>query len=194
MWNWRNEWAIIRSSIPEWEAFVFSTELFWPLNFDRDHEYSGGMKPRLSAGRLLIALFSLDFYLKQSSEIRGFVEIDFNEIQKLKTVWKSNWQKKVSAEIPFRIHQWEEIIGKVRKSTISKAEFNSQLQIRFMIDCLIMDSTKQIQQQFEPQINNLDHLLRLNTNNEEFVWEAEIKPAFDPNKYWYLFCKINSAG
>jgi len=194
MWNWRNEWAIIRSSIPEWEAFVFSPELFWPLNFDRDHEYSGGMKPRLSAGRLLIALFSLEFYLNQRPEIRGSVENDFTEIQKLKTEWKSNWQKKINAEIPFRLGQWEDILGKVRKSSISKAEFNSQLQIRFMIDCLIMDGTKQIQHQFETQISNLDHLLKLNTHKGEFVWEAEIMPAFDPNTYWYLFCKINSAG
>jgi len=194
MWNWRNEWAIVRSSIPEWEAFVFSTELFWPLNFDREHDYSGGMKPRLSAGRLLIALFLLEYYLKQSSEIRNSVEIEFLEIQKLKSDWKSNWQKKVSAEIPFRLRQWEDIIGKVRRSSISKAEFKSQLQIRFMIDCLLIESTKQIQQQFDTQVLNIDQLLKLITSEGEFVWEPEIISAFDPNKNWYLFCKINAAG
>ncbi|MHB8133384.1 MAG: hypothetical protein ACYDH1_04075 [Anaerolineaceae bacterium] len=194
MWNWRNEWAIIRSSIPEWEGFVFSSELFWPLNFDREHEFSEGMKPRLSAGRLLIALFFIEFYQKQNFEIRNSVESDYLGIQKLKTDWKSNWQRKVSAEIPFRLRQWEDIIGKVRKSSISKAEFKSQLQIRFMIDCLLLESTMQIQQQFETQLISLDQLLKMNTIEGEFVWDPEIISAFDPNKNWYLFCKLNTAG
>jgi hypothetical protein len=186
-WNWKNEWTIVRAAISEWESFIFSDTILWPINFDREHGYEGGMKPRLSAGRLLIAVFFLDYFQKYDESILLAVSEDLHALQKLKSTWKSNWQKKINAELPFRLRQFEEMLAGVGKASLSAAEYANQILIRLMIDFLVEESSQETANQFAGQILTLDRRLKMNTRAGDFVWGPEVEPAFDKTKFWYLF-------
>jgi hypothetical protein len=191
-WNWQDEWAVIKSSIPEWESFIFSKEIFWPLLFGKDSIYRGDIKPRLSAGRLLIALNLLDYFQKSNYEIENTVHKDFQVIKDLKSQWKSNWTKKVLAEIPFRSRQWEDIIQQIRKSSMHNTEFQNQVQIRLILDCLINESPIDVPDQAKSKVILLDQQLKNYSQSASFVWNEEISSAFDRDNYWYLYCRIKS--
>ncbi len=191
-WNWQDEWTVIKSSIPEWESFIFSKEIFWPLHFGKDFEYRGDMKPRLSAGRLLISLYVLEFFQKNDDEIENTVRKDFLAINDLKSRWKSNWTNKLLAEIPYRLRQWGDTIQQVRKTGIHNSEYQNQVQIRLMLDLMINDSSKDIPDQMKNQVILLDQQLRIFSQAAPFVWNEDVSNAFDRENYWYLFSKIKS--
>jgi len=191
-WNWQDEWAVIKSSIPEWESFIFSQEIFWPLHFGKDFVYRGDIKPRLSAGRLLIALYLLDYFQKSNNEIENTVHNDFQVINELKSQWKSNWTNKLLVEIPFRLRQWGDIIQQIRKSSIHDTEFQNQVQIRLMLDCLINEIPKDVPDQIKNKVYLLDQQLKINSQPASFVWNEEVSSAFDRDKYFYLYSSIKS--
>ena len=191
-WNWQDEWAVVKSSIPEWESYIFSKEIYWPLFFGKDSVYRGDIKPRLSAGRLLIALYFLDYFQKNNNDIENTVHKDFQVVNVLKSQWKSNWTKKVLAEIPFRLRLWGDIIQQIRKSSIHNTEFQNQMQIRFMLDCLINESPIDVPDQVKNQVFLLDQQLKNISQPASFVWNDDVSSAFDRNKYWYLYSIIKS--
>jgi len=191
-WIWQDEWAVIRSTIPEWESYIFSKEIFWPLHFGKDFVYRGAVKPRLSAGRLLISLYLLEYFQKNDDEIENTVRKDFLVINDLKNQWKSNWTKKLLAEIPNRLRQWGDTIQLLRRNALHNSEYQNQVQIRLMLDLMISDIPKNSSDQTKNQIILLDQQLKIFSQASPFVWNEDISFAFDQDKYWYLFSKIKS--
>lgn len=190
MWNWHDEWSVVKSTIPEWEPFIFSNEIFWPLNFEKNSEFKSGIKPRLTAGRLLIALFFLDYFRKSDPHIDSLINDDIKKISGLKSQWKSNWRKKIQKELTFRMSQWRDLIRKIQKNKLTNAEFQNQLQIRLMIECLMEDGTEAINDDLFDQIEQMDLVLKNNSVVSQFIWDDTILSAFDSNKHWYLFRNI----
>ena len=83
MWDWLDEKAIVRASIPEWKPFLFSREIFWPLSFDRKNPLHGPIIPRLSAGRLLLAMRILQILSKDDFEIKKASENEISQLSEL---------------------------------------------------------------------------------------------------------------
>jgi len=106
IWQWQVESAIIRATLPEWKPFLFSKEIFWPLSFDRTIPLKGISKPRLSAGRLLLAIRILKILSENDLEIQAAIKDDLKQINILLNDWPSNWGNKINMEIPVRIRQW----------------------------------------------------------------------------------------
>jgi len=189
-WNWQDEWAVMKSSIPEWESFIFSNELFWPLHFGKDVVYRGDIKPRLSSGRLLIAIFFLEYFQKNNDEIETIIQNDMKAMNSLLIQWKSNWTKKILAEIPLRLKQWQEIIQQIRRNSLHAQEYSYQVHIRLMLELMILEIPDEIPDHINNQIIQLDQLLINLSQQASFVWNDAVVSAFNQDQFWYLFRKI----
>lgn len=190
MFSWQMEWGIIRAAVPEWEAFLFSREIYWPLNFDRDFEAGSGGKPRLSAGRLLLAILLLDYFALNDPQVETAVRNDLRMINELKADWKSNWQKKQELEIPARLRQWEQNIREIRGGLFSIAEYANQVNVRLILDLLLGNTDSSLSAHSQTHLAALDTQLKQYSSSGPFVWEAALAPAFDSLTHWYLFRKI----
>lgn len=190
MGSWQVEWAIIRAAIPEWESFLFSKEIFWPLIFEKNFEFGGSIKPRLSAGRLLLAVFLLDFQAEADAQIETAVRNDLRTINELRAEWKSNWQKKLEMEIPARLKQWEENVREIRSGRLSNAEYANQVQVRVILELLAENSTGNLNAQNDARLAAVDTLLKQYSSPGQFVWGEDVMPSFDQHRHWYLFRQI----
>lgn len=191
-WNWQDEWAVMKSSIPEWEPFIFSNEIFWPLHFGKDVVFRGDIKPRLSSGRLLIAIFFLEFFQKNNDEVGNAIQNEMSVLNSFKIQWKSNWTKKILAEIPLRLNQWQETIQQIRRKSIHAQEYSNRVQIRLMLELMILEIPKEIPEDIKNQIIQLDQLLRNLSQPASFVWNIAVDSAFNQDQFWYLFCKFKN--
>jgi hypothetical protein len=189
MWKIELEEEILKEILPEWKSFLFSSEIYWPLNLSNRKFLPAERRVRLSAGRLLISAFLLNNhnYLKDDSILNQFLV--------LKNEWLANWQKKVSEELPVRIRQWNQFINDFRAdSKFSQPQMNNQLQIRWMIG-LMIDEIKEFEsEQYLQQLTILDQKYKFATVENGFIWEGELAEIFPPVKYWYLYRKFTLPG
>ncbi len=194
MWDWRNEWALLKAAIPEFESFLFSDEIYWSLSFKREGNISPQFNPRLSVGRLEISIYLLQFFSSQDTLIEAAVSGDLAKIQAIKLQWKSNWSKKAAREFNARIRQWQQVVREIRTHAISIAEYQSQVQVRLMLTFL--EETSGLSAELEEQsgLITFDQILRGNSISSDFIWADEIKSAFPPEKYWFLYRSLSWSG
>lgn len=190
MWDWLDEIAIVRASIPEWKPFLFSREIFWPLTFDRKNPLHGPIIPRLSAGRLLLAKRILQILSKDDFEIKNASENEISQLSDLIDIWQANWEKKINLEIPVRTRQWQQLMNDMRASeSISDAVYKNQIYIRVILDLLLENANSPDNIVEEQQLAVLDRILRMHTKSSGFVWNINLSEGFPEDQYWYLYRK-----
>lgn len=191
IWRWQVELAIIRATIPEWKPFIFSKEIFWPLNFDRTVPLQGIMLPRLSAGRLLLAQRILNIFSEKDPAIQTAVEDDVNQLLELQNDWQSNWGKKINLEIPSRLRQWRQILNDLSSPAgFSNSQYRSQVYVRLLLDILDENQYPPLEYPVKDNLNSMDRALRNETFHSPFVWDTILKDGFPEEQYWYLYRKI----
>lgn len=187
MWEWRDEWAFVKSAIHEFEPFLFSNEIYWPLSFMREDNISPRFNPRLSAGRVEISIYLLEFYSSNDPQIQSTVAEGLARIQALKNQWKSNWSKKAALEFDVRLRQWQRVVREIRSHSISNAEYKNEVQVRLMLSFL-EESAGDLQQTEEKSgLTALDQVLKVNSISSLFIWSKEIKDAFPSERFWFLY-------
>lgn len=190
MWNWLDEIAIVRASIPEWKPFLFSREIFWTLTFDRKNPLHGPIIPRLSAGRLLLARRILQILSKEDPEIKNVSENEISQLSDLIYTWQANWEKKINLEIPVRIRQWQQFVSDMRSSDgVSDSVYKNQIYIRLILDLLLENANSSDDIVEEQHLAVLDRILRMHTEPSGFVWDNNLREGFPEDKYWYLHRK-----
>lgn len=190
IWRWQVELAIIRATIPEWKPFIFSKEIFWPLNFDRTVPLQGIMLPRLSAGRLLLSQRILKIFSEKDFAIQTAIKDDVNQLLELQSHWQTNWGKKINLEFPSRLRQWRQIVKDLSShSEFSNSQYRSQVYIRLLLD--ILDENQYPSSEYPLKINlsSLDEILKNGTLRSPFVWDTILKDGFPEEQYWYLYRK-----
>jgi len=188
MWDWLDEIAIFRASIPEWKPFLFSREIFWPLTFDRKNPLHGPIIPRLSAGRLLLAKRILQILSKDDFEIKTASENEISQLSDLIDTWQANWEKKINLEIPVRTRQWHQLMSDMRTSEgISNSVYKNQIYIRVILDLLIENANTPDDIIEDQQLAVLDRILRMLTKPSGFVWNVNLSGGFPEDQYWYLY-------
>lgn len=190
MWKWQNEWAYIKAAIDEFESFLFSNEIYWLISIEKSDQVSSNFQPRLSAGRLNVAVFLLTFFSERDAKIDQLVSPSLEKVNFLQEKWKSNWIKKSSLEFSVRLRQWESYLNEMRKRSISQAEYNNQIEVRLILGLLSNDASNQQDQLSSVSLESVDRMLKLVTSSGKFVWEESIEAAFPQVRFWYLYRNI----
>lgn len=190
MWNWQNELAFVKAAIEEFEHFLFSDEIYWQISFNKKDHLPMNFQPRLSAGRLDVAIFILSFYSKKDPKIHLIVSDPLEQIHLLQENWKSNWIKKSTREFSVRSRQWELFLHELRGKNVSQAEYNNQVEVRLFLDLLSIDISKEQNSPAFISLVSFDSLLKLSTKVGIFVWEDSIEAAFPVDRFWYLYRSV----
>lgn len=191
MWDWRSEWAVIKAALPELEPFLFSGEIYWPLSFAQNEHLPKGFNPRLSAGRLMLAIHILSFFSLQDAEIARLISPDLEKIRQLLNDWKSNWTNKALKEYTARMRQWKSTINEIHAGHLSQAEYSTQVQIRLLISLLRESAGTNIDPALIQELTAADQILKSYTSGNDFIWNSQLEDAFPEDRYWYLFRRIN---
>lgn len=185
--NLELEFEIAKSIVEDWEAFLFSKDIYWALNLTNKSFSASEKRLRATAGRFLIAVFYLDKYpFSASKEI-------LKKFYQLKDQWLSNWQIKVETELPARIHQWGELCKDLRRdSNFSNAQLKSHIYIRLMLDLLLNELNSGQKEDYRKQVRSFDRLYKLNSVESRFLWDDKLMDIFPEDQYWYLYREFNT--
>ena len=195
MWIVDLEKEILNEMLSQWEPFLFSKEIYWPVHFTSRNLPQSYQKIRVTPGRLLITIKVLREFIEINPEQVSNLSEKIKQCQDLKDRWQANWNKKVAEEIPVRIREWTRLINDLRiDNEYSHIQLVNQIQIRLMID-LLMDQLKDDDKMiFLQQMNGLDHKYRGQTLDNDFVWDESEKFIFPKSDYWYLYRKYSQPG
>lgn len=170
----------LRASLEVLQDYLLSPELYWPAP-----ENGEGM-PRLSLGNVLLSktrvrgalLFGIDL----GSESQTLEQIDA-----LRSQWRSTWAAKAERELHNRISLWSNYLDDLASDRGSnKQEYSYQVRLRVMITLLSEELLTQVSA-VQAEISMLDHRLTALTHAAAFVWDREFEPGFPRDEFWFLY-------
>lgn len=115
-------------------------------------------------------------------------------LDKIRAEWTSAWQEKIDSEWRERLRLWSEVLREIRENEdYPLSYYQSEVRNRVIQQLFIADSPS-LYEEYEDQLSALDRVLFNNLTPGEFVWSSDIRTAFSPEEYWYLYgCPRNCA-
>lgn len=195
MWIIEFEKKIIEEILSNWEAFLFSKDIYWPLQIDVKGTPTQYKNVRLSIGRVLIAveLCGSSLAMDESSKLDS--KDILTRFYQLRNQWKANWEKKVNAEIQIRLRQWQRFVYDfVRDRDLTDAQLKKDIQVRLMIELLLQELEKSNRLEYEKILLISDRRFRTSSNEGSLILDQSLANIFPNSQYWYLYRSVQPPG
>ncbi len=177
----------IQAGLEVLEKYLLSDEVFWPLAANPPEgkaEY-----PRLTLDGLLLARARL-FAYQVTSQQQERVERINQELELVRSKWRSAWQKKAAECYRVRLRLWQDFLEEYQDNPVDNTNrYSYAVGYRVMLD-LIQGDLRQQNTAEEVILASLDEYLKSVIVPEEFIWEGAIQAGFPPERYWYLYGKL----
>ncbi len=179
--------TFLQAGIPELEKYLLSDEIYWPLGL---RALQGEAPfPRMTLGWLLLARERARGW--QASGIppaqSHVIEQLAIRMDAIRTRWRAAWENKARQEFRSRLTLWTNFINEYRKDRGGHANrYPYEVQRRAMLH-LLQQEAREIPDPELELLHRMDRFLQSVLAPGEFVWEAEIAPAFPRDVYWYLY-------
>jgi hypothetical protein len=194
MWNIELENEILNEMLSEWESFLFTKEIYWPIHLVTKELPPEYRNLRISAGRLLITIKLLSTFANENQQQIPNLKENLINFDQLINKWKANWERKVSFELPVRIRQWQRAVQELRfDKEYSIFELKNRIQIRVIIE-LLVNQLDERKTEFDQLIQISDQKYKSQTFESEFLWDEGISSIFPSKDYWYLYRQITHPG
>ncbi len=164
------------------EEYLLSPELFW--NLDVSPPSGERAYPPLTLGNLLLARQRLLRPLPPEAEHRR--EALEARLQALLTRWRANWQRKAGRELEMRVRLWAQYLDECAQSGAELAYYSNEVRNRVLADLLRREGEADLPQA-EELLRHADSRLRAYFHSGDFLWEADLAPAFPKARFWYLY-------
>jgi len=170
--------AYLEAGIPEFQDYLLSDELFWPITA------RGYDLPRLTIGGLLLAMARL--------QARGVkIESLSAQLEAVRSKWRVAWETKAGRGVQTRMRLWGNYLADYRQNPEGFADaYPHEVRNRVMLHLLLAEIPTPPNEQKE--LPQLDSLIRINLMAGDFIWEADLQPGFPPEVYWYLYGNLKS--
>jgi hypothetical protein len=163
----------LRESIPQFEPYLLSEELFWPM---------GSSLPRLTPGAFLIDMKRVAYFMP--AEAKLFDE-QFNIV---KSKWHSAWNRKISRERKNRLRLWSGFLSDSQNSSEkSFGNYSNEVRGRVILEILLEEIGEFPEQSV---LDDLDKVVKSNLKPGGFLWDADEQSVFPMEPFWYLYGKI----
>jgi len=178
----------VQSTVHELEEYLLSDVLFWPLTGKSGKPLPAGAT-QLTIGNLLLSIKRLEAAGELSnralSEATGLTGL----VQRVRSQWKSNWDKKASLEIRSRLTQWDHYLAEVASEHgWNHGDYAYNIRQRVILELLLGDVDKLMPKE-QTYLVVLDQRLRSNTLPSEFVWDEMLRAGFAEQTFWFLYRK-----
>jgi nicotinamide mononucleotide adenylyltransferase len=175
---------ILQAMVEELTNYLNSEVLYWPM-FKANY-------PKMTMGGYFMRqrrLQGLSYLLSDSKQVElKHIANQFNEMTFDK---KALLMKKGTEELRTRVNQWKEHLQEYWDSeVIEKQYFATDVEVRTTITDLIFElgiNLSQVDKDLLFQIDALDHDLRANWREGDFIWPDEWVPAYGKGDYWWLY-------
>jgi len=178
------EIGYLRAGVSAFERYLFSNELYWPLDANAlpgERPY-----PRLTLGGLLLARARAWAYpssLSQQAELQNLDE----QIEVGKTRWRVAWGKKATWSFQARLKLWRDYLDETIENPEANADrYAYEVERRVMLH-LLGPEVEDLPQAYTDMLAGLDLRLRSAFRAGEFIWDPQITAGFPVEEYWYLF-------
>jgi hypothetical protein len=109
----------LQSSLEELESYLFSNEVFWPINVIPNSGKS--TYPQLTLGNVLLARARLDGY--PFSERQEFLKQETtSEIDRIRSKWRVRWEIKAGRCYGTRLRMWADFWDEYRSNPQENAD------------------------------------------------------------------------
>ena len=180
--------ALLNEMLAEFEAFIHSQELFWPL---QKKSFGGVYFPQLSLGALLLTLDELDAS-KQLMNPRQEQEfsIHFAVFERALGKWRVAIEQKASREMITRTNLWNAYLQDIQEDPDAKEDYVREVRNRVLITKLKRLGSYESLEGVEPEISHaLDKQMALDAQPADFLWDEKLKPIYPIKKFPFLYSK-----
>ena len=171
-----------QAALDELETYLQSPELFW--NLAATPPPGGAAYPPLTLGNLLLARQRLQRPLPPAIEAqRTRLE---QRLQAVQREWRANWQRKARKELEMRARLWAQYMDECAQSPAEAAFYANEVRNRVLADLLTREGEADLPAA-EDLLAHADKRLRAHFQPGDFLWEADLAPAFPQARFWYLY-------
>lgn len=171
------------------DDYVHAEVLFYPVG-----AIKGMQMPQLTLGNWLETEWRLHAAAATTPDVAVQLEKTRGEVRRIRNRVPEMYQTKARREFKSRLDTWEMFLeeqtnpgGKPIKDRVvnDSAGYATQVHTRLKLDLLQADVS-----QMAAQLSRLrmaDAKLRMHFRAGAFVWEPELQPFAQPDKWWWLF-------
>jgi hypothetical protein len=173
----------LSAGLEELEPYLLSKELFWNVTTPPHlHAF-----PKLTIGNLLIALANLNGLSRSGQlspqEKTEFAQLD-RKIEALRKKWAVAWGAKAAHEYESRLRQWLHYLNELNDDPENNAPYYAtEVRNRALLELLKESSPESA----EPDLADLDAVIRAKLTPGEFVWDRELQPGYPEETFWFLY-------
>jgi hypothetical protein len=169
------ELFFLNEALKEMTRFLLSKSLYWPLGLKRwpgEPPY-----PRLTLGTLLLSRARLQAFRDEVPAEAADVD---EKLDNFKNRWAVIYQNKAAAEFPVRLRRWNALLDER-----THPQYANSVRLRVILH--LLTGTLEKPPGEGSMLDGLDVQLRRLLVHSDFVWDAELAPAFPQEPYWYLW-------
>jgi hypothetical protein len=165
--------AFLQASIPDFEAYILSDELLWPVTA------RGQELPRLTIGSALLARARLEAAGERIESLATDLDI-------IRSKWRVAWEHKAGREFRMRIGLWQNYLDDYHRDPYQYAgTYRHDIRTRVMIHFLLEELPHYPPE--EELLENLDVMLKKYFVPGDFIWDVELQNGFPINVFWFLY-------
>lgn len=169
------------------EDYLLSPDLYWPLQIEARREEPPYLQ--LTPGQLLLTRRRLEATCHTAEQRARLSHLD-ERFEHLRHQWRSHWLRKAQADLERRLQQWETYLNEyLEKPSAHYDRYRYEVRRRAQIH-LLAEALNTPTPHLEATLASLDRLLRSCFISGEFLWEPEVRPAFPPQEFWYLYGRL----
>lgn len=182
------EWNLdlAEETLAELEPYLLSSELFWPT--DRRAPAGSPPFPRLTIGNLLLALDELSV---QEGELATALR---TRSQRVRAEWDRALagrivalERKAQREAEARRNLWRAYVADLVDKPDSAGSYANEVRNRVILARLGQTLGPARAIETSEQVQSVDAQLRSLFRRGSFVWDPELKRAYAPDGFWFLY-------
>jgi hypothetical protein len=178
--------TFLQVMLEEFEAYLLSDELYWPLD-------SSSLKrpspPRLTPGRLALTLDELD---AQGEEMTPAQRAECRKLnlqaESILRKWSAALGRKAAREMHSRLNLWKAYIHDLVEDAERADNYTYEVQQRVIFERITAWAEHEPEAEQNIQaIHSVDATLRSLFKPGDFIWDARLRSCYPQERYWFLY-------
>jgi hypothetical protein len=169
------------------EKYLFSDEVFWPINVSPPEGEPA--YPRLTLDGLLLVRTRL-MGRSKSPDQQARMEQVISMIEFNRSKWRVAWEGKAGKCYQVRLRMWQNFIQEYQENPHENADrYPYEVRLRVMLELLKAEFKYHSRGEIDLLLG-LDGYLKSILVHGGFIWDIEIQAGFPEKEYWFLYGKI----
>ncbi len=184
------DFQFFQAGLEQMESYILAKDIYRPVGVRAPQGETP--YPQLTLGNLLLAKKRAEQNAQgfaQSTEITRL----HNELEALRSRWRSAWGNKANAEFRSRLKLWGDFFSEYRQHPEAHHDRYPYEVSRRVILELLSEEVIDLPLADEQLLHLLDDLLKEISLPGPFLWEENLKPAFPAETFWYLYRSLSGS-